>query len=46
MAIPAIIGLFRSSVHSSLVKLVLSAIDVPPYAVANYPSQPETFRAP
>src|ERR1700759_4149576 len=27
MAIPAIIGLFRSSVHSSFVKLVLSAIN-------------------
>src|SRR5712692_3088924 len=30
MAIPAIMGLFKSSVHSSFVKLVLSAIDIPP----------------
>jgi len=30
MAIPAIIGLFKSSDHSSFAKLVLSAIDLPP----------------
>src|SRR5260221_6445478 len=31
IAIPAIMGLFKSSVHSSFVKLVLSAIDNPPH---------------
>src|SRR5277367_3933043 len=37
MAIPAIIGLFRSSAHSSFVKFVLSAIDIPPHVHPTLP---------